>query len=317
MVSTENKKRGSGSVEKRRRNNGLCSDHDNVARICDLLQTEDGIYINQFLHLLIEDYDLNDLEEHLHCTEKNCGISVFYRFFSYLKVFKDVKEVQEKINSVDFAIPVLEKFILFLMDYSERLNEDRHFFIDKYLYFLEPQKFIALLTESKELSRDANFLIHVLTRLDNKDMDALLAKSVHIQSTLVELFTTAQESEVKEILFKNPVLYDYILMFLDLEGKSDEATGFGKKYEETIEHAKKIQKIIEHAKGLTQENTDQGRGERIGFLVHEIQNTKDSKHALEILKHHNVFVNEKEKQIVEMLVSDTKMQDFLALHLDE
>ncbi len=292
----------------------FCELHPQMGELCKLLQNSDGIFVNQILHGFLEEYDSKLMEEHYRCAEANCGIAVFERFFSYLKIFKDVPEIQDRINSNDFPSEVLEKFVLFLQRKSIEEGEDSREFIENYLGFLTTDKIVEMIATSKYLVDDSEFLIHILARLDNKSMDALLARTDTIKSSLIKLFIESPEEEISKILFRNPILYDYMIMFLELEGRMDDSQNFSDKYESVIEDAKRIRDVVQRMGRINDNTTDQkqmSRGERIAFIVREISNTIDPLITFDIVVSNDLFLDERELQTVRMLLKDSRMQEYL------
>lgn len=291
----------------------LCTDHPDVDHLCNLLKSEDGIYINHVLHAFLDEYHSDMMEEHYACTARNCGLRVFDRFFNYLKIYRDVPEVQDRINSPDFPVVILEKFILYLRQKSSVAGEPESEFIDHYLAFLTREKIVQIVAESRALADDASFLIHVIGRLDNKSMDTLLARADHVKKTLTEIFLQSAEADVAKIFFRNPLLFDYVLMFLELEGRMEQSEVFSKKYGWVIDDAKKIRSVADEMIHMKSEEPDLSRGERISRMVYSISHTPDPMVTFELVAAEDAFSDEKEKQIVRMLLADTKMQDFLDL----
>lgn len=293
----------------------LCNENEHVNNMCNLLQNDEGIHINQVLHAWLDEYDIHDLQDHYECTERNCGVRIFSRLFSYLKLFRDIPSVQDKINDPNFPVTILAKFVIYLMNYSELVGEDRHYFIDKYLSFLSVDRFLELIIESEQLGSDADFLIHAISRLDNQHMDGLLAKSARISKTLTDMFLNSPEEEVKSILSRNPILFDYVIMFLELDGRNKESENFTESFGHIIETAKQVQQLVKEIKKLNSEDKSLPRGDRISHIVSEIMKTEDWNQTFDIMLHNGVFLDQKEQETIKMLLRDTNMQDFL--HLGE
>ncbi len=292
----------------------LCEINEGAGRLCHFLKSDEGIYVNHVLHTFLEDYNVKDLQVHFECAAHNCGVRLFHRFFSYLKLFKDVPMVQDRINDPAFPPSVLEKFVIFLEHYNEVNGQSGYVCIDQYLYFLKPGKIIDLIVEAETLSNDPRFLLHVLNHLDNKAIDALLARTDRIKSTLTQIFTRSEDEEVKSILFRNPILFDYNIMFLELDGRTEESEAFTAKYGSIINDARTMQTLVKEIRQRTQSESEHNRGERIAFIMGELSRAQNQLMAFEILKQNDAFLDEKESETVKMLIQDTRMRDFLDLN---
>ena len=291
----------------------LCDHRKDVGHLCKLLQEEDTIHINEILDYFLEEYPVEEMEEHYSCTERNCGIRVFERFFGYFKLYMDVPEFQDRLNNPAFPARILESLVIYLISHRHPDHRKPESIVDQYLYFLTPGRIVDLISSTDIITREPEFTLGIMGRLDNRSMDDLLSRSEKIRAQLTGLFMESDPERISMILSTNPVIYDYIIMFLELDGKEKESEDFQNRYGQIIEAARKLRQLTDEIKKLDRSTDPENRGKRISYIIGNIQETEDPERVFDILDRHQVFLDIKEREVIHMLLTDTGMQEFLKL----
>jgi hypothetical protein len=298
--------------------NRLCSRYPEAKVLCDYLKHDESLYVNEILDHFLNNYDIGNLAEHNRCMEANCGLNLFHRLLGFMKLFKDVPSFRIKINSPEFPAPVLEQLIVYTLALERHNGKNTAYISDNYFEFIEPDKMIQVISDTDMLDLEPEFVLHSLSRFGNRYMDKLLARSEGIRKLLTKLFLESEEKEVKSILSVNPIIYDYLMMFLELEGRNEEAGSFHTKYGEVYENARLIQNQVDQIKSNIKEYKLPlaliDRGERILFILEKIADVEDKMQSYLILVSNNAFIDDREKDMIKMILRDPDMQTFLKLH---
>lgn len=291
----------------------LCNENHEVGFFCRLLQADDTIHVKEILDYFVEKYPVQEMERHYHCSQEHCGMKVFTAFYDYFKIYRDVPEFQDKINDPEFPVKSLERLVHYLIFYRDTSKETLETVMDQYLYFLDPDRIVGLISETDLIVNQPIFTLHCMGLLDNRHMDALLARSDRMQKRLTELFLNAPEANIGSILAINPVIYDYIIMFLELAGQMDESENFQKTYGNIVQSANQVKELVHQIESLDRSTDKANRALRILTIVEGINEFKDPGQALAILSRNRVFLDQEEEQVINRLTMDRTMMEFLNL----
>lgn len=284
--------------------------------LCDRLSLIDTFEVNGIMKLLLDKVESRELHLFAEFVEKNCEIEYVYNMYYYFKIFLGEKDFQRIINSDMLPLSIIENFIIYLMGYCNDIGEDREFFFDKHLNFLSEEKYVQILTESEFLFRDVDFFVYVLLKLSSKFIDQLLSGSKHIQQVLIDIFLNYPEDRIGNILTRNPVIHDYIIIFLNQNNMKREAELIGTKYSNLIANAKKIHELsrkIEEMNKEDNQNPEKNKGERVLSIVREIKATNNHKETLHILEYNKVLKDDFERVLVRALLFDDDFSNYVSI----
>lgn len=284
---------------------GLHGKYDSILRIRWLLDDFNVVHFNELLHVMMEETPITELERIFILDRLKSTKTIMNRFFGYMKLYRDIPAFQNLMNSDEFPVSLLEKYIYFLMRF-EILNEGQpELVLQKYLPFLSQRKLMTLLSESKILSEDYEFYMQVFSKLENHSIDALLGDKADFRYFMTDMFLKFPEDIIKIIILHNQILYRYIMLFLELDNRVDEALDFAAKYFPVIEESEQVNEIVEiiHRINLNVTGIQKlDRGRRVSVFVSLILNTRDPGHILNLLEKRNAFPDPLERVMVRELV---------------
>lgn len=292
-----------------------CTAPGHVRSFCDSITLDGGYKMKRALDALENRVTPDDLLHQIRCSN-NCmnGNDRRNMMFEYFFHYRDVESIHDLMNSEKFPAEFLERYILFLLRNQLLAGEDLEFLFDRYLYFLNQETMLRLLLESEYLSRDADFFIQVFSHLQNKYIDILLSRDGETRNRITDLFLSLNRERINELLLKNSVIFDYILMFLDLDGKEKQAEQFQKEYDDVVKYAKQIDEAAYLASRVKKDlscSDGEERGDLIAVIVNNILNTKDPDLTMKILLQKEVILTETEKICVAKLVSDEELRGLI------
>ncbi len=295
----------------------LCDDYPEARLLCDHLKHEESLYVNRILADMMTGYDVSRLEEHTHCMEANCGLRVFHRLLGFFKLYKDIPEFRDLLNQPEFPVSVLKQLFIYILYQEKNNGHETAWITDNFFDFLNPEKMIQIISETDILKLEPEFVLHTLSRFGNRYMDKLLAQSEGIRKQLTTLFLESSEEHVSSILSVNPVIYDYIMLFLELEGRNEEAQEFDAHYTEVYQGAKKIQNITDEIKSdirnYTLPLTGEDREKRILSIINKLGTVPDRIQGYKILISNSAFADDREREMVKLILTDPDLAQFLNL----
>lgn len=265
------------------------------------------ISLKEFIGLLQRVMETNDYE-------------ITQQFLYFLLLFRDMPHIQDYINSEEFDIAILEKFVIFTHGYCSLHDHSTERIIDEILYFLSNERLLQLVLFSEFISRDKLLLFFILSKFDAVMLDKYFASVKNITG-FVDYFLNLPEEILRSIISRNYHLFQYLLMMLS-ENDSEQtiANSFYKKYSDDIAQFSKLSNIIRNYKKETDFEKEkklpfnQRDMSRISFLVNMIRELPDSAKAIEYFSNENVFIDEMEKKIVHAVVSDPILKNTFAYY---
>ncbi len=232
------------------------------------------------------------------------------QFLYFLLLFRDMKHLQEYVNSEQFSIPLLEKFFMFTYGYCQIHDHSTERIIDEILYFLDKERLLKLVLQSNYISRDKLLLFFILSKFDTEMLDRYFASITNI-SEFLNYFLRLPEDVLRSIIARNYHLFQYIMLIM-AEGDSQQAfsSSFFSKYKKDIEQFSRLNDIIREIRrkegfgndrGLPFSERDMGR---ISYLVNMVRDLPDPGRAVEYFNGEHVFMDDFEKKIVYAVVTD-------------
>lgn len=290
----------------------LCTEGSAYQKLCPCLARGVGMRVNNVMRVLTEEVDPSTLPQFCDCARVNCQMEMVYTLFSYFKIFKDVPNFQNFINSDRFSPQILEDYVIYLMGFCHEVGESREKFFEIYLYFLTQDKYVELIANSRFLYREVDFFVHILIHLDSRHIGKLLEHSDAIREVLTDILLNFPEERIVQILSRNPVIYEYSVKYLERHSSHDQVEDFVNRYRGVIDQAKKIQDVVERVKSIETDSADSSaRSRRISEIIALVRSTDDFRRTIEVLAYNNVFVDEFEKDLVMNILTDSQFAHFL------
>ena len=91
---------------------------------------------------------------------------LYQQFFYFLILYRDMKNIQEFLNSESFNIDMLEKFIIFTFGYFSKHDSTNEDIFDEILFFLNRERLFELTMKSKFIQSDKHLLFLMLSKFD-------------------------------------------------------------------------------------------------------------------------------------------------------
>lgn len=235
---------------------------------------------------------------------------MFQQFLYFLLLFRDMKHIQEYINSEEFSIELLERFVMFTYGYCTLHGHSTDRVIDEVLYFLNNERLLDLVNYSKVITRDKLLLFFILSKFDINLLNKYFA-GIRDISEFINYFLRLPEEILRSIITRNYHLFQYIMLLM-AEGEEAENVfeNFYVKYKADIEQFSKLSDIVRKYKqkvDLDQEKSlpfNKRDMSRISFLVNMIRDLPEPEKAAQYFYSEDVFVDEQEKEIVIAIVTN-------------
>ena len=237
------------------------------------------------------------------------------QFFYFLILFRDMKHLQEYMNSASFSIETLEKFIIFTFGYCGMHDASTENIMDDILYFINRERLFELIMKSKYIQNDKLLLFLMLSKFDVAMLNRYFS-TVRDVSGIINYFLKLPEEVLRGIISRNYHLFQYILLMMS-EGESTQmiSSEFFEKYKNDILIFSKLNDMIHRYR----ENTDfkkekslpfnQRDMSRISMIVNMVKEMPDPVRAVEYFSGEQVFIDEMEKKIVLSAVTDPMMKN--------
>ena len=186
--------------------------------ICRLLEDESSIHINELLRLLQTEGSEAEIHLFLQCAGHGCRNGKLERFFAYMKILEKSPVLQALLNHSGSPVPFLESYILYLFGEDILEKGDAEETLDTHLEFLTGERLIDVLADGEVLNGDYCFLVQALSRMDNRDIDALIGRSPVFKDRIMTIFREMDYQTVFRMVLRTPEIYHYAILFFELEG---------------------------------------------------------------------------------------------------
>ncbi|MCP4135470.1 MAG: hypothetical protein GY754_31165 [bacterium] len=232
------------------------------------------------------------------------------RFLYFLFLFRDMEHIQDYLNSKEFDIDLLEKFVFFVHGYYTINGYSAEWIFEKIFYFVNNERLLDLVLYSKFIANDKMLLFIILSEFNVDVLDKYFA---HI--TDMNLFTSnflkLPEEILRSIIAKNYRLFEYIMLIVSVSAVDEKASeDFYDKYRVDLDFFSKLNDLVEeYNKKYTVENEKhlpfhKRDMDRISFLVNMVRDLPDLENAIEYFYNENIIIDETEKFILKTIVSD-------------
>ncbi len=294
--------------------NTSCTNLSAVSSLCHFLSNENTLNLNSVLNLLERQIEASDVSVYFECSRLNCGSENINRFFKYLSYFLDSPGIQNKINDEKFPVYVLERFIFYLYRECALENNCSPNMIEERLSFLSQDTILKLITDTEILKNDYEFFLHVFSLIENKYIDRLLGVRSDFRYSMTEIFLNYPEVYIQHILSRNPIIYRYVVLFLELDDRTDELAAFTGNYERVGDETEALHTLELILRKLNIDVTgdnSRDKGRRISVITSLILGTPDPIVTLDQLEREGMFSNEVEKNMIHQLVIDKSVRNSL------
>jgi hypothetical protein len=249
---------------------------------------------------------------------KTDDYELYQQFFYFMILYRDMKNIQDFMNSEYFHIGMLEKFIIFTYGYFSKHDNTTEGIFDEILFFLNREKLFELTMNSKYIQNDKHLLFLMLSKFDLNMLNKYFA-SITDKSGIINYFLKLPDIVLKRIISRNFRLFEYILLMM-AEGESADkiSSEFFEKYREDIAVFSKLNDMIRDYKktvDFEKEKTipfNQRDMSRIMNLVNMAKELPDPVKAVEYFAMEQVFVDDMEKKIVLSALTDPIMKNIFS-----
>ncbi len=237
------------------------------------------------------------------------------QFLYFLILFRDMKHIQEYINSEKFTLEMLERLIIFTFGYCTIHEHSTERILDEILFFLNDEKLLELALNSTYVNRDKLILFLILSKFDINMLNRYFLK-IRNTSEFIEHFVKLPDEIMKSIISRNYHLFQYIMiMMAETESTQRISAEFMNRYNEDIKQFSRLGDILKKYR----ENTDLEKEKnlpfnkrdmsRLSFLVNMVRELPDPGRAVEYFNGEKVFIDEMEKNIVLAVVTDPLLKN--------
>jgi hypothetical protein len=258
-------------------------------------------------------FEKMNLEEFLDLVEKvskTDDYELYQQFFYFLILFRDMKNIQEHMNSERFSIKILEKFIIFTFGYFAKHENSTESIFDEILFFLNRNSLFELTVNSKFIQNDKHLLFLMLSKFNIDMLDKYFA-TIKDKSGIINYFLKLPADVLKRIISRNFRLFEYILfMMAEEEATQQISFGFFEKYKEDIllfsklnDMIRKYNELYDIAKEAELPFNKRNKS-RITYIVNMAKEMPDPVKAVEYFALEQVFVDDMEKKLVFSAVTD-------------
>lgn len=237
------------------------------------------------------------------------------QFLYFLILFRDMKHIQEYINSDKFTLEMLERFIIFTFGYCTIHDHSTERILDEILFFLDDERLLDLALNSSYINHDKLILFLILSKFDINMLNRYFLK-IKNTSDFIEHFVKLPEEIMKSIISRNYHLFQYIMiMMAETEGTQNLSAEFMNRYHEDIRQFSRLSDILrkyrennnlEKEKELPFDKRDMSR---LSFLVNMVRELPDPVRAVQYFSGERVFIDEMEKNVVLAIVTDPLLKN--------
>jgi hypothetical protein len=263
---------------------------------------------------ITEDEFINMVEK----TMSSDDPEVVQQFLYFLILFREMKHLQNYINSPRINIQLIEKLVLFTYGYCTVHDYSTERIIDEILFFIDTERLLELVLYSRHIAHDKLLLFFILSKFDVTMLNKYFATIKNIPE-FVRYFVTLPEDVLRSMVSRNYRLFQYIMLMM---GEADEDMGvsndFFSKYKDDIEQFSRLNDLIRKYReeiGKKDSLHERDSTQRISLLVNMIKEMPDPVKAVEYFEGENIFMDDFEKKIVYAIVTDPLLKNIFT-HYD-
>ncbi len=279
------------------------------------------IYQVQEVFIAISPQDLHDFYMNARFRCHHYHLQLLYYF---LTLFRNVSKIQLLLQSPEIHLELTED--LFINTFGrfvvpETITMDQ--LLDEYFPFIPQDRMLALLTTSRIISRDALFSYFILTKLDRHHIDTFFAQKQDLDR-FINSFLHFSQRMARKILLRNPTLFGYIVMYLQVFQDAEAADAFNMKFAQDIKEMEEIKNIIAQVsqKSRTGKQVTLGRfafpatsllsSTKILSLIPYLSGKKNLHRIVYFLEKEGIFEHDAEKKMVLEILSNPLFRDIVA-----
>lgn len=257
-------------------------------------------------------------EDFFNLTEKamkSDDYELSQQFFYFLILYRDMAHIQEYMNSEEFSIEILERFIIFTFGYFNLHDNSTESIIDEVLFFIKKERLYDLIMKSKYIQNDKLLLFLLLAKLDVTMLNMYFSHIKDIKG-IINYFLKLPGDVLRRIIARNYHLFKYILLLMsESESGQGALSDFFEKYRHDIEIFSRLNDMInkyrettdfEKERSLPFNNRDMSR---ISLIVNMAKEMPDPVKAVEYFDSEHIFADDMEKKIVLSAVTDPMMKN--------
>lgn len=237
------------------------------------------------------------------------------QFLYFLILFRDMKHLQDYINSARFTLQMLERFIIFTFGYCTIHEHSTERVLDEILFFLNDERLLDLALNSSYINHDKLILFLILSKFDINMLNRYFSK-IKNTTEFIEHFVKLPDEVMKSIISRNYHLFQYIMiMMAEVETTQNVSAVFMNRYHEDIKQFSRLSDILRKYR----ENNDLDKEKelpfhkrdmsRLSFLVNMVRELPDPVRAVDYFNGERVFIDEMEKNIVLAVVTDPLLKN--------
>lgn len=261
-----------------------------------------NITLDEFIKLVDKVFSAEDYE-------------VAQQFVYFLMLFRDMKHIQDHINSDKFTIDKLERLLMFIFGYCTMYDHSIDRVLDEILFFLDNKKMLDLALNSSFINQDKLILFMILTKFDTDMLNKYFSKIKDIQG-FIDSFIKLPDVVLRSIISRNYHLFQYImLMMAEVDSGKSFSAEFINRYSLDLKQFGKLSDILKQYRSRTDLDKerdlpfDKRDMQRLSFLVNMIRDLPDPKKAVEYFSGERVFIDDMEKSVVLAIVTDPMLKN--------
>jgi len=246
---------------------------------------------------------------------KNSDHEVAQQFVYFLVLFRDMEHIQKYINSDKFTIDKLERLIMFIFGYCTMYEHSLDRVLDEILYFLDKNKLLELILNSKFVNNDKLILFMILTKFNMEMLNTYFSKITDI-SGFIKFFIRLPDEVLRSIIARNYHLFQYImLMMAEVETDEKVTTEFINRYSFDLQQFGKLSDILKEYRARTDFKRErdlpfqQRDMQRLSFLVNMVRELPDPVRGVDYFAGEGVFMDDMEKSVVLAVVTDPMLKN--------
>lgn len=210
--------------------------------------------------------DENDYTNYIEYLINGNYKTEFEQFLYYIILFRDTPEIQKILNSDKIKINLLEHLVMYAYGYTIMKEGSPDKVLDDLLFFLSEDKLLKLCLESSHLSRDFLFVVFILSKLSIRKIDEYFTKTEYAHK-IIKTFAILPQSQIHEIIYRNTVLFDYLITLMPSHLDEHIASDFFNKYSGLITQMHEINNLIRQYKSNRETTPERQDLTRIAILV--------------------------------------------------
>ncbi len=274
-----------------------------------------------FLNRVRPLFEKMSLDEFLTLTEKVINVDDYdlsQQFFYFLILFRDMKNIQEYMNSERFTLEILERFIIFTFVYCNLHDNTTENIMDEVLFFISKERLFELTLKSKYIHNDKLLLFVILSRFDVSLLNKYFSQVRNV-TELINYFLKLPEDVLRGVISRNYHLFKYILLLMsESESTQQVSAEFFEKYKKDINLFSRLNDMIRKYRETTDYEKERSLPfnsrdmSRISLIVSMVKEMPDPVKAVEYFDGEHIFIDDMEKKIVLSAVMDPMMKNIFS-----